>query len=109
VWHQFLVAEYALDLVSIVQEQHIGSPHQAGQLDNATILPVQISRYVVDFFDAEVACVTEANVMSVAEAVRYCLFVTLRLFNDCFNGQRCVANKKGMIILKSMDPVFQGR
>jgi hypothetical protein len=46
--------------------------------------------------------VTEANVMYVAKAVRYCLFI-LRLFNNGFNGQSCIATKEGVVILKSMD------
>lgn len=55
VWHEFLVAENALDLVRVVQEQHVGSSHQASQLDNSAILFVQVPGNTVDLFNAEVA------------------------------------------------------
>lgn len=54
VWHKFLVTEHAFDLIRIVQEQHVRSSHQASHLDNVAVLTIQVPRYAVDFFDAEV-------------------------------------------------------
>ena len=54
VWHEFLVTEHAFDLIRIVEEQHVRSSHQASHLDNAAVLTIQVQRYAVDFFDAEV-------------------------------------------------------
>jgi len=52
--HKILVTEHAFDLIRIVQEQHVRSSHQASHLDNAAVLKIQVPRYAVDFFDAEV-------------------------------------------------------
>lgn len=52
--HKFLVTEHAFNLIRIVQEQHVRSSHQASHLDNAAVLLIQVPRYAVDFFDAEV-------------------------------------------------------
>ena len=79
VWHKFLVTEHAFDLIRIVQEQHVRSSHQASQLDNTAVLTIQVTRYAVDFFDAEVTWLGRhiSNVKSRLSRIHFTLFTAI--------------------------------